>query len=615
MKQLLAAFLVVAAVAIPSAHVRAQSAMRVFAAPGPQGMTVRWLPARLNEPLIAHVVRIAPDGSRVALRDVQRPMDTRSAAFNASVDRKQQGAIAAIGPIETALVRGIAFIDAGARNGLRYRYDITLSDGERGNSNLTPPAGAKPRAGRMAVDHIAAVSEDRKIRIVVTPAIHSGFIRVFRSDGGPYQAIAMVPCQGEGNTVYEDRAQPGTRYSYRVAWIDIFGNTGPQSMIVGAIAKDLHQPMPVLGVRVRSRGAIVSVSWQRSTDRSLAGYDVYRAAANSRAVRIASVSASRSSYQDRVTPGSIVQYDVRARTVAGIEGMPSSGASLLVSKTLPPDAPAALVAKPLSDGVELSWRASRDPTVDRYNVYRRAEQDKRSLLAQVPASARAFEVRMPKNSLAAYAYGIGAQDRFGNRVMPNRWVEARPLRTSLPQSASPIKVRAHDGIVSVYVAPLVDPDLSGQRLYRSEDGRSARAIAKLAPKAARYDDRAVRAGHRYAYALAAIASNGSEGKRSAQVSVQVPAPLPRAPTISARLLRDGMTVELRWPQSSGIVGYMVLRRGPNGATATIAPFVAAFAYRDVLPEGAHGSYAYAVRIVTRSGVSPLGPFTSVSIPR
>ncbi|MHB8147743.1 MAG: hypothetical protein ACYDGM_10865, partial [Vulcanimicrobiaceae bacterium] len=169
------------------------------------------------------------------------------------------------------------------------------------------------------------------------------------------------------------------------------------------------------------------------------------------------------------------------------------------------------------------------------------------------------------------------------------------------------------GTVSVYVAPLVDPDISGQRLYRSEDGHGARAIAKLAPKTARYNDRAVQAGHTYAYALAAIASDGAEGKRSAQVSVQMPAPLPRAPKISARLLRDGMTVELRWPHLSGIAGYMILRRGPDGATVTIAPLVAAFAYRDVLPAGAHGSYAYAVRIVTPSGVSPLGPFTSVSV--
>jgi fibronectin type 3 domain-containing protein len=576
--------------------------MTVMAAPGPHGMTIRWYASKPNQALVARVVRVGQNGTRVTLPDVQHVPDAQ-----------HNGLYAEIGTIETALKSGFATVDQTARTGARYTYDVLLSDGESGISNLTPRAGAKPVAAKMRIASLAATPQDRRIRLSVTPEQQGGYVQIYRSSGGAFVSVATVLCEGHGATVYSDAVPGGVRYAYRVAWMDAFGNVGPESAPLLATAKDFHHPAAIEGLRVQTQGSRVALSWSPSTDRTVRSYDIYRAYANHNPVRIASIPSSRSRYDDRVPEGSLVRYDVRARTVAGVEGFPSSGASLIVPKTAPPDAPSGLVAKPFSNGVELSWQPSRDQTITRYDVYRRAKNAAPFLLAQVMPSTRVYRVELPEGSGASYLYGVGARDRFGNRALPQRWVSAHALR-ALPQSAAPIAVTAAAGFAQVSLAPLIDPDVSAQQLYRSTDGAPAQRIVRLTPSATKYVDRTVRSGHRYAYSLAAVDRNGKTGVRSSQVSVAIAAAAPRAPSLSARLLGDHLTVELRWRQASGIVGYAIVRRSPNGQTVTIAPLVRAFAYRDVLLPGMHGIFAYALRIITQSGPSPAGPFTTIVVP-
>ena len=606
---------VVALLLATSLPVRALASadLPVFAAPGPSGMTVRWQPAHTNEPLTATVVRVAPDSSRVTLPPVARPNDGVSETFNATVDRKNQGAIASLGAIAVALVRGDAVIDSGVRTGVRYRYEVTLSDGESGASNLTPPAGAKPRADKMAIVRVAAVGEDRSIRLTVTPQQHGGLLRISRGSGGPFEVVATAVCQGRGDTVYVDRVTPGPRYAYRVAWVDIFGNVGPDSEPAMAIAKDLHHAMPVTGVRATTRGSILTLTWNASTDSAVVSYDVLRGSSTTRLAQIGTIPAPRTTFTDRVTPGSILRYDVRARTRAGVEGMPSVGVSLLVPKTTPPDAPADLVAHSQRGSVELSWSPSHDQTVNAYEVYRRTKDSVPTLLAQVTSPAHSFGVDLPQESIASYEYGVGASDRFGNRTMPASWVTARALRSTIPLAPAPLRVRFKSPVVILDLAPLVDPDVAALAVYKGDDAGGLTAIAKISPLAISFTDRAVTPGHRYAYALAAISREGSVGARSAAMSIRLlPAQL-RSPALSAKLLSDGFTVELHWPETSDIVGYMIVRRAPDGTMTTVAPLVRAFTYRDVLPLGAHGSFAYAASIVTRAGPQQVGPFTSVTV--
>ena len=198
-------------------------------------------------------------------------------------------------------------------------------------------------------------------------------------------------------------------------------------------------------------------------DPTIVAYQVLRGTDDAKMTQRAMLSASAQRYDDEVVQGHIYHYEVLATTRSGILGYPSGGATAVVGKTTPPDAPGNLVAKTQREGITLSWQASRDTSVHTYNVYRRAEKNEPFLLAQVPATTHSFVVQVPADSVNTYAYGVGAQDRFGNMVLPARWVTARPLRSSLPESSTPTAVRFNNGIAIGPVVPLVDPDITAKR--------------------------------------------------------------------------------------------------------------------------------------------------------
>jgi hypothetical protein len=83
---------------------------------------------------------------------------------------------------------------------------------------------------------------------------------------------------------------------------------------------------------------------------------------------------------------------------------------------------------------------------------------------------------------------------------------------------------------------------------------------------------------------------------------------PAGPRPSVSLVPGTTTFEIHWPAAVGYRGYVLLRRDPAGNVATLDPLVRAFAYRDALAAGAHGDFAYALRIVSVHGVGAAGPF-------
>ncbi len=86
--------------------------------------------------------------------------------------------------------------------------------------------------------------------------------------------------------------------------------------------------------------------------------------------------------------------------------------------------------------------------------------------------------------------------------------------------------------------------------------------------------------------------------------------VPIGPRPSFTVVPGTTTFEIRWPAAVGYRGYMLIRRDPAGHVVTLDPLVRAFSYRDALASGAHGDFAYALRIVSVHGVGPAGPFAS-----
>jgi len=587
------------------------AALSVVAAPGPRGMTVRWFPHSPNAPLVATVVRIDPDGKREPPVRVERP--AAASAFNADVDKRGVGFFANAGGVDVALMRGTAYVDAGALAGRRYQYAVTLSDGESGLSPISPPAGTRPPLNDYRVTMLSARTGDRRVVLTMQSATHHGNFNVYRSAGAAFARIAQVIGYEKGSE-YDDAAAPlHRRIAYRVTVVDAFDNEGPPSQIVYGIARDLHRAPAPRNLRVRAMGNALLVSWDASPDASIGGYDVFRAEPPHAYVRIAQLGAQARRFADRVTPATKYVYDVRARSVDGVDGYTTGGAASFLPKTTPPDAPSGLAAKPSRDAVALSWNPSRDPATQDYEVYRRAPKAQAFLLKIVPVARRSYSDRLPMDARANYEYGVGAVDRFGNRAMPSKWVAARPVRTTIAQAAAPIGVTYAGGAVTIAMVPIVDEDVIAQRVLRADDGHALRALASLHVDQTRYVDRSVRAGHRYAYALATIERGGMQGAVSKTLGVFIPIPVASGPAPQVRLLADKRTVELHWPRASGLLGYQLVRRNPDGSRVVVEPLLRAFAYRDPLPKGARGRYAYALREIAPTGAGALGHFTWIEV--
>ena len=622
---ILACVVLIAEFAVPGTARAAAGDMTVLAAPGPLGMTVRWFPRNANAPLTATLVRVEQNGRRSAPIAVNRPVSRSAAlkglpdgvadiaAFNTRIDAKKQGILAEIGPLPTAIARGVAYVDADAAAPNQYRYEVRLSDGEHGSSNLSPKAGAKPRAARYAIHSMTATGGDRAIAIAADPAQRGGFVRVYRDDGAGFHAVAVVPCSRRGGVSFSDRVPPDRSYTYRVAFVDLFDNEGPVSPTATARAKDLHRPNSITGILVRPMGRAVMVSWKPLGDAAVGGYDVFRAPANGPFSRIATVDASRASYADAASPGTIYRYDVRAHTRAGIQSYASGGTALHVPKLVPPDAPLHLTTKALADGVTLTWPPSRDGTVRRYEVYQRAGTGRPVLLAQLPSSAREYRVPLVVNAPGRYSYGVGVQDRFGNRTAPAAWTTGGVNRTARALAFAPLALRTGARGIAISLVPLRDPDVTGQVVYRSTDGGKPVRLARIDATATRFDDASAQRGHDYAYSVAALTRDGTASAPSKPAAVRYAGTTLAAPAPQARVLADGLTVELQWPSARGIAGFQIVRRDPDGATSTIAPLVRAFSYRDTIAPGRRGTFAYALRVVGSNGVSAPSRYASVTI--
>ena len=497
------------------------SALLVGAAPGPKGMTVRWFPAH-ETTATATVVRIDPNGTHESPVHIDHPAASDSAAgFNE------------LGDVRLAIANGHAWVDSTAVRGTQYQYEVTLSDGETGTSTLSPPAGASPDLSRYRVASIEASGGDRFVHLTMRSSLGRGNFAIYRSTGGAFSRVAIALATTNPAS-YNDPAPVGTAVAYRVSVIDLFGNEGPQSTTVHATASDLHPPSPPLHLHSQATANAIVLSWDASTDPLASGYVVLRKTPGRKPAQIAQLGADARTYSDRVTPGMFYLYDVRTRSRYNVIGTTAGGASAMVAKTTPPDAPLGLRAQVKDGALNLTWRASHDPTTHRYEVFVRADaKNKPLLLAQLPTTTLAYNVSLPPGSTTAYTYGVGAQDGFGNKAAPTIWVAARLAQPS-PSPSPRAKPKAPAAIV-----------------------------------------------------------------------------LPVAPQPRATMLADGITVQLDWAPISGALGYQIVRRNANGTFSTIAPYVRALSYHDVLAPGSTGTFSYALRVITRSGEGPTGAETSI----
>lgn len=155
-----------------------------------------------------------------------------------------------------------------------------------------------------------------------------------------------------------------------------------------------------------------------STPPLVLGYNVFRAAEKSKAVRLNTTLITGQSYQDKTFEfGMTYSYFVRASANASSPFQESEDSEIIVispKDTFPPDPPKGVVVVTGTDILSLSWDVSPESDLGGYRVWKRAEGESEFLvLMKDPVLENTFTDNSVEKNIRYY-YAITAVDKAGN---------------------------------------------------------------------------------------------------------------------------------------------------------------------------------------------------------
>ncbi len=245
---------------------------------------------------------------------------------------------------------------------------------------------ATPREGRLLLEWTVPKENTDK-----TPLTDLAEFKVFRSEG----VLVGDECRGCGEKrtmVYEmklakedvvpgkkmalffEDQEPRRVYVYEVISINRRGDPGAPS---NPVTVYWDYPPQAPGMMTAERGdKRVELSW--NPVEGATGYNLYRRTEKEEGFPLNPLNREPlkvAQYTD-LTVHNDIRYTYSVRSVkrvvkTDVEGTGSPGIALTPIKIIPPGAPAELVAIPLKEGIELSWKKNSEPDILGYYLYRR----------------------------------------------------------------------------------------------------------------------------------------------------------------------------------------------------------------------------------------------------
>jgi fibronectin type 3 domain-containing protein len=255
--------------------------------------------------------------------------------------------------------------------------------------------------------------------------------------------------------------------------------------------------------------------------------------------------------------GVTAYYRLRSFDGAGRIGAQAS-APVSATTAAPPEPPTGLRAyshQPRQ--VPLTWRASDDPNVTAYRVYRSPSfRGPFDPLARVEGRYQTLYADKGLGDLRVFYYRVAALNRAGGEGRP-----CEPVRAvTKPEPLPPLGLRVESqrlGVNRLAWEPNVETNLVGYRVYRERAGSSSRELVVTVPAGqTAAEDAAVAADEAVRYSLVAVDEDGLASDPAQPVAVASVGYEARA---SAR--DDG--VHLRWNARTdeGYRGAHVYRQG------------------------------------------------------
>ena len=378
--------------------------------------------------------------------------------------------------LNSVTLKTAGYQDTNLADGL-YGYDITAVDTFGNESKSTSPVSMKIYAPILTQPLTPIFTTT--VKVTGSGAVPNVMVELFTTVGTVQTSAGSVSADLQGNFVIEGIPLSLGENKISARTRDAFGNISKMSAAVSVIYR--IPPSAPQGLVATATGTSINLSWLQTTESSIAGYNLYKKAADGW-LRLNSVLLITPPFSDQPLKNGIYVYRITAVDTEGIESVPSAEATATVSVPVQALPPQNLRVAPATEGktLDLAWDPSTG-TVAGYVVYRSLSSGGQyRKITQIPLLRLTYQDFGLINGITYY-YVVTALDAAGNESLYSNEVSSI-LLDSTPPSRPVLSYPTIPGVTktlfaaSIDVSGMADPG-SGIELIRNGDSAGSTTSA------------------------------------------------------------------------------------------------------------------------------------------
>ncbi|WP_207515168.1 hypothetical protein [Longitalea luteola] len=535
---------------------------------------------------------------------------------------------AADNSFEGAVMAGWGFVDKNVKPDEKYLYRIkTAAPG-----NLSRPDSISVFISPSEYEPLPAVQEviarfgNKGVMLtwdiqMLSQYFSSYYVEKSADGGASFKKVNGLPVSnfdnstGKQNRMFfmDSLQENGKEYQYRVVGINPFGQSGPPSLIVKGMGKEMLMTVPNIRNAYLDKKGILQVNWvfDEKANKAIRGFQLKRADNIKGPYEIFSdtlpVTSRTASIKKELGASNYFMITALAK-----EGESSTSFPYLVQPedSMPPAIPTGLKAIIDTNGVvTISWNRNTEKDLMGYKVFR-AQKKGEELVPLVDSIwyGTTFRDTLSLKMLNKKSYyAVTALDTRFNQSAQSTLVEVKKPEVIPPSPAVISKFKVEGNSITVQWIPSSDPDVVSHTLYRKAPGDT------IAPTTVRifrgrdttsFTDKELPGGKTYIYYVVA-ASEGGLTTASEELTI---ATAQQANTADAKITRmyaytqpEKRRIEITWDHEMQNVAELHVYRAEGGKQLVLWK---------VLPAGGKGIYDTNVQANTAYQYGVMAVFTS-----
>ncbi len=501
----------------------------------------------------------------------------------------------AMADFQAALRLGMGFLLEGVPPGA-HSYHIVFFDGEGRpvGSKLYSPAidGWLPSPLPAEVVNLRAKSNRHVVELYwdqCCKELSTSLVQIIRIDEHgaeidltPDMVWVSAGREAEQPAFIDDSAPLEKQLHYQVRQQDLFGRLSPPAGVSHYHA-DLEALLPPQGLSAVAAADRIELQWRQAANPLTTGYVLERARRNTDIYEVLTpegLPTRTAKFVDTgVEAGFTYYYRLRAVGPRGDVGRPGDSVAAMAEAGAAPKAPGKLQGEVKPTRVRLSWERQPLPVAG-YIIEKKVEDD--GVWVRLNSSLvtlAEFDDPLNLGDYGLRKYRVSAV-AFGNQ----RSKPSAELSVQLPNLAPVPKpflqeADSTDGLINLRFRASLPPERTASFfLVRGNSPEDLGLIIAqdIKGSATTFEDKQVRPGQDYWYALVALDKDGQRSEMSNKLTVFVdPPPLPQADPPKVRFIDTPFRrVAIGFSRPTGYMRVAVMRRAGDGPWVTIARDVA-----------------------------------------